>query len=309
MVPRYLGHPLTGSANVLRTRILVLGGDGMLGHLVRRHLAGDSAFAVDWTSRSGGAGSLFFDAKSPEQISQFAQDRGGYDYLINCIAVLKGPWESGTPEEIAEAVALNSVFPHQLASLAENIGARLIHVSTDAVFAPQSGLCRETDPPAPHDLYGRTKLLGEPFAEWAISIRSSVIGPNPVKKKGLVEWVLGQPKGATISGYDEQLWKGATTLQFAGLCAALMRNNNFPRVRAGSPHPHFCPNQAVTKFELVTLLQQQFRPDLKVEHRLGGTISRVLESNPILRDLWGPERPISIAIAELSSYIDRPHAP
>src|SRR5204863_1499733 len=114
-------------------------------------------------------------------------------YAVNCIAVLKGASENCGTEADATAHQINAVFPHELARLAAKVGCRVVHVSTDAVFAPDSGSCLESDMPAPTDHYGRTKLLGEPSAPNALTFRCSIIGPNPFKKTGLLEWVLGQP--------------------------------------------------------------------------------------------------------------------
>jgi dTDP-4-dehydrorhamnose reductase len=276
--------------------------------MVRLHLAHDTEWSVDWTSRRADAGALLFQAESPQSLLDLAQDRGSYDYAINCIAVLKNAAENSGPEGEAAAHQINAVFPHELARVTAEIGCKLIHVSTDAVFAPDSGVCLESDVPEPADLYGRTKLLGEPSTANALSIRCSIIGPNPVKKTGLVEWVLGQPRQATIAGYDDQLWRGVTTPQFAKLCARVFRDDLFTRLRDESAFHHFCPNAAVTKYELVRLLSQRFRPDLGVERARGGPVNRVLETRGMLREICGAERAMGVAIDELSTYIDGPKA-
>jgi len=280
----------------------------MLGRMVRLHLAADPGFAVDWTSRREEPDALHFQADSSRSLVELAKHRGGYDYVVNCIAVLKKAAESPEPQAMARANQINAVFPHELAQLAAEIGFKLVHVSTDAVFAAESGSCFESDIPVLADLYGRTKLLGEPSGPNALTIRCSIIGPNPVKKTGLFEWVLGQPSNATIMGYDDQLWRGATTLQFARLCARIFQENLFQQLRDESGIHHFCPNAVVTKYQLLELLCRRFRPDLRVERASGGIINRVLESRGMLREIYGAELPMDVAIEELSTYIDRPKA-
>ena len=309
MVQWDLGHAVARSANVLSaTRILVLGGDGMLGRMVRLYLAADPDLVVQWTSRRSEAGALRFDAKHSETLSEITQERGRYDYFINCIAILKTEVDEKKPGAAAEVIRVNALFPHALAAAAQRDGSKVLHVSTDAVFAPESGVCLATDRPAPADFYGRSKLLGEVFAPNALSIRCSIIGPNPAVRKGLFEWVLAQPRNAKIPGYEDQLWKGVTTLQFAELCRDLFRNGNFDQARSEGPVHHFSPNAAVTKFQLVEMIRARFRPDLTVEPALGGAINRVLESRGCLRRLAGADRPMGVAIAELSTYIDGPKA-
>jgi len=284
----------------------------MLGRMLRTRLAADPEFSVEWTSRRENSGAHLFeaDSSSSQALAGIIQRGGGYDYVVNCIALLKNAAaEAGDPSAMAPASRINAEFPHTLASLAEESRFRLLHVSTDAVFPPESGRCSEADTPRPADFYGRTKLLGEPRSSHALTIRCSIIGPNPVKKQGLFEWVVGQPANATIKGYVDQLWNGVTTLQFANLCATIFSGNLFQKLRDESPVHHFCPNAAVTKYELAQLLCSHFRPDVQVDRASGGTMTRTLETRGMLRNISGSKRPMHVAIEELSTYIDGPKAP
>jgi len=274
--------------------------------MARLHLARDAGLKVDWTSRRKESGALLFQAEAPQSLLDLARGRGGYDYAINCIAVLKNVAENSGPEGETAAHQVNAVFPHELARMAAKIDCKVIHVSTDGVFAPDSGVCLESDVPAPADLYGRTKLLGEPSTSNALTIRCSILGPNPVKKTGLFDWVIGQPRRAHIKGYQDQLWRGVTTLQFAQLCARMFGEKLFVRLREQSAVHHFCPNAAVTKYQLLQLLSGRFRPDLQVERACGGAVNRVLETRGLLREICGAERRMAVAIEELSTYIDGP---
>jgi dTDP-4-dehydrorhamnose reductase len=276
--------------------------------MVLLHLADDAELKVDWTSRRAESDALPFQAEAPQSFLDLAGEQGGYDYAINCIAVLKNEAENCGPKGQDAAHQINAVFPHELARMAAEIHCKVIHVSTDGVFAPDSGVCLESDLPAPADVYGRTKLLGEPSLPNALTLRCSIIGPNPLKKTGLFEWVAGQPRRARITGYQDQLWRGVTTLQFAQLCARMIRENLFARLRKQSAVHHFCPNAAVTKYQLLQLLSRRFRPDLEVEPANGGRVNRVLETRGPLREICGAERPMDVAIEELSTYIHGPKA-
>jgi dTDP-4-dehydrorhamnose reductase len=62
----------------------------------------------------------------------------------------------------AEARAINAIAPGVLAEEAKKIGAVIIHYSTDYVFdGSKTTPYDEADPPAPINVYGRTKLAGE----------------------------------------------------------------------------------------------------------------------------------------------------
>jgi dTDP-4-dehydrorhamnose reductase len=73
-------------------------------------------------------------------------------------------WTDVDGAEVAEdaAYAANATAPAHLAIAADNAGARLVHVSTDYVFAGDATEPYEIDAPTgPRSAYGRTKLAGE----------------------------------------------------------------------------------------------------------------------------------------------------
>lgn len=67
-------------------------------------------------------------------------------------------------EEIPErAYAVNALRPKNVALAVNNVGGKLIHISTDFVFDGEKGNYSETDEPNPISVYGKTKLEGENF--------------------------------------------------------------------------------------------------------------------------------------------------
>jgi len=79
--------------------------------------------------------------------------------IVNCAAFTNVDG-CETQEELATRV--NSVGPGFLAEAAQAIGAVLVHISTDYVFAGDKGSpYLETDPTGPLSAYGRSKLAGE----------------------------------------------------------------------------------------------------------------------------------------------------
>ncbi|BCW93739.1 MAG: NAD(P)-dependent oxidoreductase [Thermoanaerobaculum sp.] len=68
-------------------------------------------------------------------------------------------------EEPEAAFAVNARAVATLASVADEVGALLVHLSTDYVFDGQNSRpYREDDPPNPLSVYGRSKLEGEKAA-------------------------------------------------------------------------------------------------------------------------------------------------
>ena len=81
------------------------------------------------------------------------------DVVLNAAA-----WTDVDGAETAEgaAYAVNATAPALLAAAARESGARLVHVSTDYVFAGDATTPYDvTDPTDPRSAYGRTKLAGE----------------------------------------------------------------------------------------------------------------------------------------------------
>jgi dTDP-4-dehydrorhamnose reductase len=276
----------------------------MLGSMLRRYLSDDPDLVVRWTSKRAPTTALPFEIGTIDSLRNFLQKHGPFSCIINCIAILRAPGQANASER-CNMVRANALFPNELAAVGAEFGAALIHVSTDAVFDPAAGRCRPSDFPAPRDFYGLTKCVGEPVGENTITIRCSLIGPNP-NKRGLFEWLVGQPYNATINGFDDQLWSGVTTLQFAEMCRRVLRPSLFTQMRAASSLHHFCPNTVITKFELLQLLVDYFRPDLRLRRRAGGAITRILVSEGPLRKLFGEGEPMELAIKRLSQYSGGP---
>jgi len=85
-------------------------------------------------------------------------DRTQPDWVIHCAAMANLDACEADPER---AKQLNSEVPAKLASVVARGGARLLHVSTDAVFDGQHGDYSEDDTPHPLSTYAHTKLEGE----------------------------------------------------------------------------------------------------------------------------------------------------
>jgi dTDP-4-dehydrorhamnose reductase len=132
-------------------KLLVTGAAGMLGRDVLL-AAGNAGHDVV------GYGRAELDVTNPETIARrFELERP--DVVINCAA-----WTDVDGAEEAEeaAFAINGSGPGHLAAAAEEIEARILHVSTDYVFDGGKGAPYvESDQPAPLSAYGRTKLAGE----------------------------------------------------------------------------------------------------------------------------------------------------
>lgn len=201
-------------------KVLVLGVSGMLGNAMFRKLSGGAELEVFGTARSASVRRFF----APEMVSRIIADVDveNQDSLarvfaevkpqvvVNCIGLIKQLADANDP---LQALPINAMLPHRLARLCELGGARLVHVSTDCVFAGTKGNYRESDPADATDLYGRSKYLGEVTYPHTITLRTSIIGHELSSSHALLGWFLTQEN--RVKGYTRAIFSGLPTVELA----------------------------------------------------------------------------------------------
>jgi dTDP-4-dehydrorhamnose reductase len=253
------------------TNVLVLGGTGMLGHAVLEVFKGFPG-QVRFTSR-GGSG-IHFDALRDSTATLSDKIQEG-DYVINCLGITKPHINDHLESDRELAHKVNSIFPAELAALAEQRGARVIQIATDCVYSGRQGQYLETDPHDAEDVYGRTKSLGEVNSPNVMHIRVSTIGRELGRSTLLLEWVLSRPIGVSIPGYTDHFWNGVTTNHFAKIARGVVETGSFK-----SGLSHLVPADSMSKAELVREIAKAFdRNDLVVQDtKSGKPIDRTLRT-------------------------------
>jgi dTDP-4-dehydrorhamnose reductase len=144
------------------------------------------------------------------------------------------------PTVVVHTVALNPMYStdfdvvnvdgtRHVARAAADIGARLIHISTDVLFDGQKGNYTEDDPPSPITPYGRSKALAEEVVRdtggEAVIVRTSLIyGWRPTVARA-AQWMLddlqaGKPVRLFIDEMRCPIWVeslAAAVVELAGL--------------------------------------------------------------------------------------------
>jgi dTDP-4-dehydrorhamnose reductase len=86
------------------------------------------------------------------------------DIIINTAAFVR---VDDCEDERDKAFSVNALGARNVAVVAQELGARLVHLSTDYVFGgeaePRTTPCTEFDTPVPLSIYGKSKLAGENF--------------------------------------------------------------------------------------------------------------------------------------------------
>jgi dTDP-4-dehydrorhamnose reductase len=200
-------------------KIVVLGGEGMLGHKVFQTLS--SRFPGTKCTIFGSLQDPFYRSIPIFNSQSVVEKINAMDfaalhktltkerpsYLINCIGIVKQRDEG---KMAIPSITLNSLLPHLLAQWAAEWDGRLIHFSTDCVFSGKKGNYSEDDPSDAEDLYGKSKYIGEATVANALTLRTSIIGRELTHFKSLLEWFLAQ-KSKKVKGYRRVIYSGVTT--------------------------------------------------------------------------------------------------
>lgn len=228
-------------------KFLVLGCNGMAGHMISLYLKEQGHVVVGFArQRSALVNTIVGDVRNTLLIKEFL-DENKFDSVINCIGLLNQFAENNK----AEAVYLNSYFPHYLAQLTEGTDIQVIHMSTDCVFSGKRGQYTEVDLRDGQTFYDRTKALGELEDEKNFTLRSSIVGPDiNAKGIGLLNWFMQQQ--GSVMGYISALWTGQTTLQLAKTMEAVARE------RAHGLY-NMVPEETISKCELLKLFNKYMR--------------------------------------------------
>ena len=229
-------------------KILVLGGNGMAGHMIVDYLKRESSFQVHYTSRKNEPQGIQCDATNFNQINQIIKELKPY-VVINCIGLLN----NAVDENLYDGIVLNSLLPHHLTSQLDEYGGKLIHISTDCVFNGKKGNYLENDSKDGDTAYAKTKALGEVNQSPHLTIRTSIIGPETKQNGiGLFHWFFKQ--SGTIKGYREVWWNGVTTLELAKFIRYAIEQEITGLC-------HLTAKKPVNKYELLGLFKAYFRKE------------------------------------------------
>ena len=228
-------------------KILILGASGMAGHIITLYfkergydVTGFTRRPIDYCKNVLGDAMNIADIKA-------ALESDDYDIVINCIGILNQFAE----ENKSAAVFLNGFLPHFIADTLRDKKGRLIHMSTDCVFAGNTGPYYEESFPDGKIFYDRSKAIGEVNDEKNLTFRNSIIGPDPNDKGiGLFNWFMKQ--SGTVGGYTGAIWTGVTTLTLAKAMEQAIKENLTGLY-------NLVNNKSINKYDLLLLFNKYFR--------------------------------------------------
>ena len=132
--------------------IIVTGANGQLGNSVRQWAEKYPQYIFVYTDIDT------LDICDATAVKSFVKEKGA-DYIINCAAYTA---VDKAEDDETLCARINQEAVQNLGEAAQEVGAKVIHVSTDYVFDGTNHVPYvETDVTCPASVYGRTKLAGE----------------------------------------------------------------------------------------------------------------------------------------------------
>jgi dTDP-4-dehydrorhamnose reductase len=257
-------------------KILILGGDGMLGHqllmllrerhevkvTLRQEFAAYAKVPLFSLDNSFAGVDVRVSDRLLAVLSEFHPDA-----VVNAVGIVK---QRPDGLDVIPNLEINALLPHRLALICRAIGARLIHISTDCVFSGDRGQYREEDRPDPVDIYGHSKLLGEVVQPGVMTLRTSIIGRSLHRHTSLIDWFLRQ--NGAIKGYRNAIFSGFTTKELSRVIEMLLDRH------AGASGLYHLSSSAISKYELLVGLRDRLARGIDIAIDDSVSIDRSLDS-------------------------------
>ncbi len=214
-------------------KILLLGSNGQLGHdIVKMNALSHDPFMIQaWTRNQ-------LDISTLDNIKT-TLEKTSFDVLINCTSYHQTDQVEKNPHL---AFIINAFAVKEMANVCREKKALFLHISTDYVFndSKDNTPLEETACPAPLNIYGASKLMGESLSQavhdTTIIFRvASLFGVAGASGKGgnFVETMIriGREKG-TIHVIADQIMSPTSTTSIANMILMALRK----KIPAGIYH-------------------------------------------------------------------------
>lgn len=242
-------------------RLLISGASGLLGLNIALEACGEhEVYGVVHQRRLHQAPFSVLQCDLSDDVARRQLlERTSPEWIIHCAALADlEACESDPPL----AKKLNSDLPAKLAEDVSKGGARLLHVSTDAVFDGKRGDYTEDDEPHPLSVYAQTKLAGEQAVlaidPKALVVRVNFYGWSLSGKRGLAEFFFNNLRAAKES-------PGFTDVFFCPLLANDLAQILLTMIQLDlSGVYHVVAPQSISKYEFGVELARAFGFDQKL---------------------------------------------
>jgi dTDP-4-dehydrorhamnose reductase len=207
-------------------KIIVTGCNGQLGRAINKELNKSGNYELVNTDVFEGEGIIPLDISNVDAVIKLAKEVKP-SAIVNCAAYTAVDKQES---DVDLSYKINAIGPRNLAIAATEVGAKLVHVSTDYVFEGNGTRPYiEFDKTGPVSVYGKTKLAGEEFvkqfADRFFTIRTAWLYGDG---KNFVKTMLGlSEKYDEVSVVKDQLGTPTSTLELAKAIAYLIPTDNY----------------------------------------------------------------------------------
>ncbi|MGB8129556.1 MAG: dTDP-4-dehydrorhamnose reductase [Candidatus Angelobacter sp.] len=207
-------------------KVAIIGGNGQLGRDVSSAFSDEGHAVASLTHQDVEVSSLASVRESLEALRpELVVNTSAFHHVEKCEA------------DPAQAFAINGIGARNLAQITQEMGASLMHISTDYVFdGRKNAPYTEDDAPSPLNAYGNTKLSGELFVRSTnprhfIVRTSAIYGDNPCRAKGGLNFVELMLKLSTerkeLRVVDDEFVTPTPTVQIAHQLVRLGRSSDY----------------------------------------------------------------------------------
>jgi dTDP-4-dehydrorhamnose reductase len=258
-------------------KILILGGDGMLGHQLLNSFK--EKFEVKVTLRKNLNDYIQYkiftqencfdnvDVRDFEKLTSILENFKP-NVLINAVGIVKQRKDS---KEIIPSIEINALLPHKLSFECMKHNTRVIHISTDCVFSGKTGMYDEKSFADADDIYGRTKFLGELSLNNCLTLRTSIIGRELSRHKSLLDWFLAQNE--PIKGFKNAIFSGFTTIELARIIEMMIIK--YPEASG----TYNVSSEPINKYDLLKMISELLNHKIEIVPDEAFFCNRSLSSN------------------------------
>lgn len=272
--------------------ILITGANGQLGLAIRDvvnkignghpdHTSDEKNYYIFTSSHKSSENDIILDITKENDVKNFIE-KNKINIVINCAAYTNVDRAENIDKELAYKINANGVS--YLAQACKNMGALLIHISTDYVFNGSNnefytpnyidnGSIIDRNKPEPINEYGKSKLLGEQLIKesgcYYMIFRTSCLY-SPYGKKNFFLSIMNKLKDNSIAGIPVADYIYACPTYAYDLANFLIRiieeNNSENRYLSQVGTYHYCNKGIVSRYRLALEIESLRNEYLPANH-------------------------------------------
>jgi dTDP-4-dehydrorhamnose reductase len=238
-------------------KILITGGSGLLGSKIVT--VAERRYDVTTTYHSNEISSthsncIKIDLTNKDQYDVFTNS--DFDVIIHCAALTDVDRCEREPDI---AYQHNVSMTEHLLAIANNLDARFIHISTDAIFDGSEKFYTESHEPNPINVYGETKREAEKRVLSSdvdsIVVRTSIYGWNINDNQSIAEWVINKLRdNESVPGFADAYFTPIYTGHLADCLLELIEQDLTGTI-------HIAGRERCSKYEFAKEISEVFNYD------------------------------------------------